>query len=296
MRTAWVIAIAALASCATGKQQASASGGQPMCNPCPVPCNLPCMPAAAATFAPAPGTFTSPQSVRLSTKTPDAVIRYTMDGTEPTEKSPMYKGEDIKVAETTTIKAMAYVPGQPRSQTSSGTYAIAPPPAPPPAPTAEPTPPPVAVTPEKLELQQKVQFETGRADIDPSSAPLLDAVAGALQEHPEVGLVVIEGHTSAEGGDDANERLSKERAEAVRAYLIDKGVEPGRLEAQGLGSSRPIADNDTPEGREANRRVAFIVAAPGPDRERETGTGSSAGETGAGGTGEKDTGSNPPSR
>jgi outer membrane protein OmpA-like peptidoglycan-associated protein len=270
-----------------------------------VPCYLPCAPAAAATFSPAPGTFTSPQSVTLSTTTPDAVIRYTTDGTDPTDKSPVYKGA-IPVTETMMIKAMARVPGagHPRSEIASGMFAMAPPPAPspePPAaapsePTSPPAPPPVAVTPERLELDQKVLFETGRAEIDASSTSLLDAVAGALQDHPEVGRVVIEGHTDAQGGDAVNERLSRDRADAVRGYLIEKGVEPGRLETRGFGSSQPVADNGTPEGREANRRVAFVVAAPAPARERETGTGSSAGDTGAADTGEKESGSNAPPR
>jgi hypothetical protein len=265
---------------------------------------VPCAPAAAATFAPAPGTFTSPQLVRLSTKTPGAVIRYTTDGTVPTERSPAYKG-DIMVAETTTIKAMAHVPGtgQPRSAVSSGTYAIAPP----------RLPRSLRASPPLHRPGRRHARAAGAGTEDPvrdrpcrrraSSKSLLDAVAGALQEHPEVDRVVIEGHTDAQGGDAVNEKLSKHRAEAVREYLIDKGVEPERLETKGFGSSQPIADNATPEGREANRRVDFIVVAPGPAREREMGTGSSAGDTGAGGAGgtgagagEKDTGSNPPSR
>jgi outer membrane protein OmpA-like peptidoglycan-associated protein len=301
MRAAWVVvALAGLAGCATGKQAKQEEYlGLAGCSPCYVPCYLPCAPAAAATFSPAPGTFTSKQMVTLSTTTPDAVIRYTTDGTDPTEKSPVYKGA-IPVTETTMIKAMARVPGagHPRSEIASGMFAMAPPPAPPAAAPAEPAsppvPPPVAVTPERLELNEKILFETGRAEIDASSTSLLDAVAGALQDHPEVGRVVIEGHTDAQGGDAVNERLSKDRADAVRGYLIEKGVEPGRLEAQGFGSRQPVADNATPEGREANRRVAFVVAAPA--RERETGTGSSAGDTGAADTDEKESGSNAPPR
>lgn len=297
MRAVWVIiAAVGLVSCAgggqSGKQSAGASAlGAPLfCNPCTVPCASPCVPAQAAKFQPAPGAFTSPQSVTLSTPTPGAVIRYTTDGTAPTEKSPVYKGA-IPVEQTTTVKAMAQVPGLPRSEVTSGTYAIAPPPAPAPPPVAA-APAPVEVKPEKLELDQKVLFETGQATIESSSEPLLDMVAGALQEHPEVERVRIEGHTDAEGGDAVNERLSRERAEAVRIYLIQKGVEPDRLEAQGFGASRPLADNATSEGREANRRVDFIVVAPS-DRAPETGTGS--GGTGTGASGEAGTDS-PPSR
>jgi outer membrane protein OmpA-like peptidoglycan-associated protein len=224
------------------------------------------VPADAAAFHPNPGEFTSPQAVNLSTPTPGANIHYTTDGTTPTERSPAFKGP-ILVERTTTIRAIAQVPGLPRSELSSGTYAIAPPPA------------PVAVAvPKKLELEQKVLFGTGQAAIPSSSEPELDLVANKLQEHPEVERVLIGGHTDAQGSAAANERISRERAEAVRVYLIDKGVEPDRLEAQGFGASHPLADNATPEGREANRRVEFVVA-PAPARAKETGTGS-AGETG----------------
>jgi outer membrane protein OmpA-like peptidoglycan-associated protein len=225
------------------------------------------VPAHATAFHPAPGKFTSPQPVSLSTPTPGAIIHYTTDGTAPTERSPAFKGP-ILVERTTTIRAMAQVPGLPRSELSSGTYAIGPPP-----------PAPVAALPEKLELEQKVLFATGQVAIHSSSEPELDVVAEELNEHPEVERVLIAGHADAQGSAAANERISRERAEAVRVYLIQKGVEPDRLEAQGFGASRPLADNATPDGREANRRVEFVVVAPKPTRVEETGTGSSV-ETG----------------
>jgi OmpA-OmpF porin, OOP family len=67
--------------------------------------------------------------------------------------------------------------------------------------------------------------------------------------------VVIEGHTDNVGNRDANVRLSKARAEAVRNYLISKGITRNRLTTVGLGPDQPVASNDTPEGRARNRRV-----------------------------------------
>jgi outer membrane protein OmpA-like peptidoglycan-associated protein len=229
------------------------------------PCAWRCTPALAATFEPAPGSFTSPQSVTLSTKTPGAVIHYTTDGTEPTESSPIYEGP-IPVRGAETIKAIAVAQGVPRSSVSSGSYTIQPAP----RPAA-----PVAVTPRRLVLGQKVLFETGKTNLEPSSAPVLDGIAAALEQHGEVVHVIIEGHTDSVGSDALNDELSLGRAQTVREYLIGKGIAPGRLEAQGFGASRPVADNGTPDGREANRRVDFVVVATG--RPPEMGTGSGGG-------------------
>lgn len=253
MRMVWAIAAAA----ATLGYASTSRGVDMWCNPCQMPCT-PCEPAARATFDPSPGTFPAPQQVKVSTRTPGAVIHYTTDGTEPTENSPVYRGA-IAVDSTTTLRAMAQVPGLPRSGISTGAYTIA---------------PPVAVVPKKLNVAEKVHFETGRSALEPGSAAILDGVAQTLQERPDVKHVVIEGHTDAKGGQAVNEKLSKDRAEAVRQYLIGQGIEPDRLESQGFGPSRPIADNDTPEGREANRRVEFVVVTPEPGHPGEMGTGS----------------------
>ena len=99
-----------------------------------------------------------------------------------------------------------------------------------------------------------VTFETSSAVIRPTSFGKLDEVAAALQANPEV-RVEISGHTDAVGSDESNQRLSQARAESVRAYLIGKGVAADRMEARGFGESRPVAPNETPEGRAENRRV-----------------------------------------
>lgn len=118
----------------------------------------------------------------------------------------------------------------------------------------------MAVTPTRIEIKERIFFDTGQTTIKPESHSLLDEVADVMRAHPEVKRVVVEGHTDNQGGTDLNMQLSQGRAEAVRSYLMGKGVQGDRLVAKGFGESRPIADNKTAEGREANRRVDFVIA------------------------------------
>ena len=105
---------------------------------------------------------------------------------------------------------------------------------------------------------QDILFDTGEATIKPESAETLQAIATLLQEHAQLRLLV-EGHTDNEGGFEANMTLSKERAEAVRAYLVENhGIAEERLKAMGLGSTQPSASNDTEVGRAENRRVELV--------------------------------------
>lgn len=104
-----------------------------------------------------------------------------------------------------------------------------------------------------------VTFVTGSAKLTLSSQAPLDRAVAALRERPEQ-RVVIEGHTDNAGGRDANIRLSKARADAVRAYFIAKGIPASRLTAVGIGPDQPIASNDTPDGRAKNRRVQLRAA------------------------------------
>ena len=99
-----------------------------------------------------------------------------------------------------------------------------------------------------------VTFETSSADLTPDARVVLNRVAEALNGNPTV-RVRVTGHTDASGARAFNVRLSQSRAESVRAYLISRGVAANRMEAQGLGPDRPMADNGTPEGRRQNRRV-----------------------------------------
>jgi OOP family OmpA-OmpF porin len=83
-------------------------------------------------------------------------------------------------------------------------------------------------------------------------------VAAALGEAPGLALE-IQGHADSTGSEDANQILSQARADAVLTYLVDAGVNPERLTALGFGSSIPTADNDTPDGQQANRRIEFAI-------------------------------------
>lgn len=112
----------------------------------------------------------------------------------------------------------------------------------------------------KVELREKVQFDTGKATIRPESDPLLDEIAETMKKHSEIKKVVIEGHSDSTGGAALNRRLSQARADAVMKALVSRGVEASRLSAKGFGPSRPVASNDTAEGREANRRVEISIA------------------------------------
>jgi OmpA-OmpF porin, OOP family len=105
---------------------------------------------------------------------------------------------------------------------------------------------------------QGILFATGSDRIRPESTPTLKEIGEMLRAHPELRLR-IEGHTDNVGDAATNEALSQRRAAAVRDHLIGEfGISAARLEAQGLGASRPAGTNDTPEGRQANRRVELV--------------------------------------
>jgi len=103
-----------------------------------------------------------------------------------------------------------------------------------------------------------IEFETGSAAIKPSSYQLLDEIfeSAVVAEGLKVGVY---GHTDNKGSDDVNIPLSQKRAEAVKAYLLRKGLKENRIEAQGYGSQKPIADNSNEAGRSKNRRVEIVL-------------------------------------
>lgn len=123
----------------------------------------------------------------------------------------------------------------------------------------------VIIKENKIVILKKVYFATGRATIKRISYNLLDQVAQTLAANPQVKGVRVEGHTDSRGRKAANLRLSQRRAEAVRDYMIGKGIAAGRLIAVGYGPEKPIANNRTRKGRADNRRVEFTIldAAPG---------------------------------
>lgn len=103
-----------------------------------------------------------------------------------------------------------------------------------------------------------IQFEVNKAVILPKSFGILDNVVKVAKENPTYYLI-INGHTDDQGDDAKNLKLSEDRANAVRLYLMKKGVSAGRMESHGYGESQPIETNTTPEGRSKNRRVEFKV-------------------------------------
>lgn len=111
----------------------------------------------------------------------------------------------------------------------------------------------------RIELMEKVLFETGSDQILSESYPLLDDVVDIMETHPGIEVVEIGGHTDSKGRKRYNRRLSNKRAKAVKAYLSENGIDGSRMEAKGYGDSTPIAGNDTEEGRAENRRVEFNI-------------------------------------
>lgn len=109
-----------------------------------------------------------------------------------------------------------------------------------------------------LLARDPIQFESGSVEVSDTSFPTLDQVAALLAQTPDV-RVEIAGHTDADGDETENLTRSTQRAEAVLAYLVGQGVTADRLSAAGYGESRPIASNETQEGKERNRRIEMRI-------------------------------------
>ena len=110
----------------------------------------------------------------------------------------------------------------------------------------------------RLEMPSGITFATNEYAIQPQFQPTLDKVAQTLAGYPQT-FVDVYGHTDSTGGDAINVPLSQNRAKAVADYISARGVIPARLGVRGLGSSMPIASNDTTDGRQANRRVEIRI-------------------------------------
>jgi outer membrane protein OmpA-like peptidoglycan-associated protein len=104
-----------------------------------------------------------------------------------------------------------------------------------------------------------VLFDTGQHTLQPGAREKLAKIAGIIVSHPGLRLN-IEGHTDSVGSDEYNQQLSERRAESVRSYLVQSGVPANTITAMGYGESKPVASNDTPSGRQRNRRVEMIVS------------------------------------
>lgn len=109
-----------------------------------------------------------------------------------------------------------------------------------------------------LSTRNAIVFKSGTAALEDSSTPILDELAADLALCPKA-FVHVQGHTDSDGDADSNLALSVARAEAVVSELVKRGVDEGRLYAEGFGETDPIASNDTREGKAKNRRIAFEI-------------------------------------
>jgi formylglycine-generating enzyme len=101
-----------------------------------------------------------------------------------------------------------------------------------------------------------IYFDIGKARVKPESYPVVDQITKYLKENPTL-RIVIEGHTDNTGSDAVNQPLSEKRAESIKAEIVKRGIDAGRVETNGYGASKPVADNKTAEGRTQNRRVTI---------------------------------------
>ena len=140
-----------------------------------------------------------------------------------------------------------------------GPPAPSPPPSPPVEEPAPPEPVKVMVRRTSLAVFGPIHFETAKATIKPISFPTLDAVAKVMKDNPQLQLLEVQGHADERGDDDYNLRLTEERAQAVRAYLIEHGVGGERLEAHGYGENQPVCRRHDELCWSKNRRVEFVI-------------------------------------
>ncbi len=114
------------------------------------------------------------------------------------------------------------------------------------------------ITSSSISLPNPIQFLMGTSDFDGGAYAVLDDVARAMTDSPTL-HVRVEAHTEGNGDESANQALSDKRAQAVVDYLVSRGVDASRLEAAGLGGTRPVDTNRTEAGRSANRRIEFVI-------------------------------------
>jgi outer membrane protein OmpA-like peptidoglycan-associated protein len=112
-----------------------------------------------------------------------------------------------------------------------------------------------------VRLNNKILFDTDSSELRAASRTTLDELAQNFRQYPDNRLIV-EGHTDSTGTDQHNQSLSERRASSVADYLIDRGIAASAITVYGFGEMRPTATNDTPEGRQLNRRVDIHIQAP----------------------------------
>ncbi len=152
-------------------------------------------------------------------------------------------------------------------QACDGALAPAPPPAPAPVAAPAPAPAPVVAPPApapqppaatKVTYAADAFFDFDKAVLKPEGKAKLDDLAGKVKD-VNLEVIIAVGHTDSVGSDAYNQKLSVKRSEAVKAYLVSKGIEKNRVYTEGKGEKQPVADNKTAEGRAKNRRVEIEV-------------------------------------
>jgi outer membrane protein OmpA-like peptidoglycan-associated protein len=112
----------------------------------------------------------------------------------------------------------------------------------------------------KITFDSGILFQTGKATLQPAAKTNVEKLAVILNKYADTN-VLIEGHTDSDGSDELNQKLSEARANTVAVYTKGQGVQGSRITTAGYGKSQPIASNDTPQGKAANRRVEIAVFA-----------------------------------
>jgi outer membrane protein OmpA-like peptidoglycan-associated protein len=115
----------------------------------------------------------------------------------------------------------------------------------------------------KINIPNDISFDVGSAAIKPPLRAVLDPFVSSLQGDPSAQITIV-GHTDSTGSDALNNKLSIERADSVRDYIVTRGVAAGRVATAGRGDREPIADNNTDAGRAKNRRVEIFLREPAP--------------------------------
>ena len=115
------------------------------------------------------------------------------------------------------------------------------------------------VTRSAIRITDKIYFETNSDAIKATSYGILNEIAATIISHPHVKRIRIEGHTDSRSSDAYNLKLSQQRADSVRAYLMEQGVAPDRLIAVGKGEREPLDARENPDAWELNRRVEFMI-------------------------------------